>query len=230
LYSTEYFEGGRHTGYPAYLSEARMLERNFTRRLAWIESLRGSGRILDVGAAYGLFLKVARRRGWDATGVEIAPDCAREASRLSGAPVVIGDFLDASLDGRFDVVCMFDVIEHLRDPLAALRRAHDLLEPGGILAVETGDLASPWARLLGRRWYFLDPPQHLTYFTAAGLMRALRAGGFSGPVRVRRLGRWVSLSNIVFKLGRFLPAALQQLPGRVYLNFGDGMLVTATRS
>lgn len=229
LYSSGYFEGQAAHGYPTYRLDRPLLERNFHDRLDWIESLRAPGRLLEVGAAYGFFLEAARQRGWDVHGVEIAPDCAAEAARLSGAPVVAADFLEAPLQGRFDAVCMFDVIEHLHDPVAALRRVHDLLEKDGIAVIETGDRASPWARLLGRRWYFIDPPQHLVYFSAQSLERALRSAGFTGAIESRRLGRRVSFANAAFKLLGRGAARLPRLPGSAYLNFGDGLLLAARR-
>jgi hypothetical protein len=134
---------------------------------------------------------------------------------------------------------MFDVIEHVRDPLAWLVRARELLAPGGLLVIETGDAASAWARLLGRRWYFLDPPQHLWYFTGASLEALLARAGFRAPPRRWRSGRWVSLPNIAFKLVRLAPPALRsrvtdfartRLGGKVYLRFGDTLLVAAARS
>jgi SAM-dependent methyltransferase len=240
LYAPSYFAGENETGYPTYRRDAAVLERNFARRLAWLGSLRPPGRLLDVGAAYGFCLKVARERGWEAMGVEIAAECAAAAERLAGVPVVVGDFLRADLAGPFDVITMFDVLEHFRDPGACVRRAADLLAPGGLLAIETGDLGSPWARLLGRSWYFLDPPQHLAYFTATGLVRLLERQGFGGPIRRRRLGRWVSLANVAFKLSHHAPSMILRrlaerawrggLRGAVYLNFGDGMLVVAPRA
>jgi SAM-dependent methyltransferase len=239
LYSAEYFQGDRPTGYPTYLADAALLARNFTRRLAWIETHQRPGRLLEVGAAYGFFLKQARARGWDAMGVEIAADCAAAASSRAGVPVVAGDFLESSLPTGFDVVAMFDVIEHMRDPIACIERAHDLLTPGGLLVIETGDIASPWARLLGNRWYFLDPPQHLVYFTAAGLEHAIRRCRFTGDMHSVRIGRLVSLANIAFKLARQVPGARASnalatlarrgVPGSVYLNFGDGILIAARR-
>jgi SAM-dependent methyltransferase len=229
LYSTEYFEGGRDSGYPGYVADSSILDRNFHRRLDLIGSLRPPGRLLDVGAAYGLFLKAARARGWDCIGVELAADCAREAERLAGVPVVAGDFLAVDLAKGFDVVCMFDVIEHMRDPVACLRRAASLLDRHGLLVIETGDFASPWARLLGKRWYFLDPPQHLFYFTHESLLGALEAAGFGGPTVTWRPGRWVSLSNVLFKLARNRLAPGARIPGRIYLSFGDGMLVAARK-
>ncbi len=237
LYSEAYFSGGEETGYPSYLADLPLLERNFADRLAWVErSCRPPGRLLDVGAAYGVLVDVAARRGWDAMGVEIAADCAAEAERRTGRTVVAGDFLDLDLGGPFDVVTFFDVIEHMRDPAACVRRACELLSPEGWLILETGDRASPWARLLGASWYFLDPPQHLFYFSSDGLETLAREGGLTGPVRRRRLGRRVSFANAVFKaraVATRWPRALQSLgnlPLSLYVNFGDALTLAIRRS
>lgn len=231
LYTHAYFEGGAGHGYGDYLSDRQLLERNFRERLEWIESHCAPGRLLEVGPGLGVFLHTARARGWQATGVEIAEDCAATASELAGVPVVAGDFLDAdtALEGGFDLICMFDVLEHLRDPAAALRRAHALLRPGGLLVVETGDRASPWARLLGRFWHFIDPPQHLFYFSAAGLEALARRCGFQGEARVRRQGRRASFGNAAFKLLRQRSVLPRRLPGSLYLNVGDSMLLAVFR-
>jgi SAM-dependent methyltransferase len=240
IYSQAYFEGGEATGYPGYLADRELLLRNFAERLAFIEEARPPGRrLLDVGAAYGLLLKVARDAGWDASGVEIAPDCALEAARISGASVACGDFVRVPLPGPYDVIVMLDVIEHLRDPAAAVARAFELLAPGGLLVIETGDLRAPWARLLGRKWYFLDPPAHLFYLTHHGLTDLLRRAGFATNMRVRRAGRRVSAANICFKLAAAAPegplrrvlssASRRATRGSLYLNFGDVMLVAARK-
>jgi SAM-dependent methyltransferase len=230
LYGAEYFEGGRGCGYPGYLRDARLLDANFDRRLAWIEGLRGRGRLLEVGCAYGLFLRRARERGWDAAGVEIAEDCAREARRNAGVPVVAGDFLEADLAGPFDVVVGLDVIEHMPDPAACIERCAQLLVPDGLLVLETGNLASRWARWLGRRWHFVDPPQHLFYFTPSGLESLLRRHGFAGTIQWRSMGRQVSFANIAFKLAGRAAGPLLRMPGHVSLDLGDGMLVAAERA
>jgi len=239
LYTAEYFTGGVATGYPTYQQDAPMLARNFAERIRRIGRWRAPGRILDVGAAYGYFVKAAREAGWQASGIELAPEVAREAERLAGAPVIAGDFLRAPLDPGYDVITMFDVIEHVRDPLAWLTRARELLAPGGLLVIETGDVASRWARLLGRHWYFLDPPQHLFYFTGEGLAALLARAGFRTPPERWRSGRWVSLANIAFKLVRLAPPsrlrsavielARTRLPGGLYLRFGDTLLLAARR-
>jgi len=238
LYSTEYFSGGVATGYPTYQQDAPMLERNFAERVRRISRWHAPGRILDVGAAYGYFVKAAREAGWDASGVELAPEVAREAAQLAQAEIIAGDFLQVPLAPGFDVITMFDVIEHVRDPLAWLVHARELLAPGGLLVIETGDVASAWARWLGRYWYFLDPPQHLWYFTGAGLEALLARAGFRAPPQRWRSGRWVSLANIAFKLIRLAPPsrlrsaviefAQTRLGGSLYLRFGDTLLLAST--
>ncbi|MBN1654674.1 MAG: DUF3473 domain-containing protein [Deltaproteobacteria bacterium] len=239
VYSIGYFRGETNTGYPDYLADREIIEANFADRIKWISSIRPKGRLLEVGSAYGFFLKVAREQGWDARGVELVEECAREAARLSGATVQAGDFLEIDIPGRFEVVTMFDVIEHMRDPVACIERAYNLLSPEGVLVIETGDHAAPWARFLGNFWYFLDPPQHRYYFSQAGIEYLLRRTGFENDFLVRRMGRRVSSSNIGFKLSAALPRgrvqtaiadrSRKQIPGSLYLNFGDGLLIAATK-
>ncbi|MGE4609358.1 MAG: class I SAM-dependent methyltransferase [Myxococcota bacterium] len=239
LYSHEYFEGDQGAGYPSYLADAALLERNFERRVAWLSEFVEPGRVLDVGTAYGFFLKAAKAAGWDTMGVEIAPDCALDAARIADAPVLAADFVTADVPGRFDVITMLDVLEHVRDPVACIEKARSLLVPGGWLVVETGDIACGWARFLGNHWYFLDPPNHLHYFSLAGFEATLRRCGFDASLRVSRIGRRVSFRNVAFKLANGLPEgaaratalrlASRRITGSIYLNFRDSMIVAARR-
>ena len=226
LYGADYFEGGEDVGYPTYLRDAPLSERNFDRRLAWIEARQAKGRLLEVGCAYGLFLARARERGWDVRGIDIAEDCAREAEAKLGLPVTAGDFLEADLGGGYDVVVMLDVIEHMPDPVACVKRSAELLAPGGWLVMETGNIASAWARLLGRRWHFIDPPQHLVYFTRPSMAAMLKRQGFD-RIDVSSMGREVSLANIAFKLFGRAAGPLMRMPGFLYLNLFDQQLVGA---
>lgn len=240
IYSTGYFSGDTETGYPGYLADQKLIEKNFEDRIRWIDTLASKGRLLEIGSAYGFFLKVAREAGWQAEGVELIEACAQEAARLSGVTVHAGDFLDTPIAGSFDVVAMFDVIEHMRDPIVCIERAYTLLKPGGVFVIETGDRAWPWARFLGNFWYFLDPPQHRYYFSAKGINFLLRRAGFEREIRMRRIGRRVSMSNIAFKFSAAIPIqrlrtaiayrSKTQMPGSLYLNFGDGMLLAARKS
>jgi SAM-dependent methyltransferase len=205
-YDRGYFAGGFDGGgYASYLADRALVLANFERRVSWFAPYTAGRRLLDVGAAYGLLLAAARAHGFSGLGVEPVADCASVARRELDVEVVTGTIEDADLPvGGFDVATMLDVVEHLEDPPAAVRRIHSLLRPGGLLVVETGDLDGALSRVCGRRWYFYDPPQHVTFFRSASLVAMLARAGFSAPVAVSAIGRAVSLRNFAYQLGRAL--------------------------
>jgi len=97
-----------------------------------------SASLLEVGCGPGQFLALAQEVGFEVSGVELNAEHVRQArERTHGANVVCGNFMTVPFDRQFDVITMLDLIEHLPDPLAALRRSYDLLKPGGHLVVYT---------------------------------------------------------------------------------------------
>ena len=220
-----------------YADEEPVMRRNFDRRLALIERRVAPGALLDVGAALGFFVRAARARGWDARGIERSAYAAERAAS-SGVPVVHGDFLSAALvPASFTAVTLLDVLEHTADPRAYVRRARACLRPGGVLAIETADLAAPFARLAGRRYHFFTPPNHLTYFTRATLARLLAEEGFADP-GFFRVGKWVTLRRLVYHvytraprpaLGRLVRVVERSGFARlaVPVNLGDDVLALA---
>ena len=93
--------------------------------------VQAADRLLDVGAHVGVFVDVARRRGWDAWGLEPSRWAVQEG-RKQGVNLIQGTLHDAELDSEsFDVVTMWDVVEHLADPLDDIREAARILKPGG---------------------------------------------------------------------------------------------------
>lgn len=204
-YDASYFASSGRDGYAAYLGDRDLIRRNFARRVEWLRRIVPSGRLLDVGAAYGLFVAAAGDAGFDAMGLEPAADCAAVARREFSARVETGHIETFDFPAQsFDVVTMLDVIEHFEDPRLAVDRAARLLRPGGLLVVETGDRNSIFARVCGSRWYFYDPPQHLTFFGRDSLSRMVADAGFSDPVAFGALGRRVSVRNFSFQLARAL--------------------------
>ncbi len=208
-YDEAYFAGQGACGCGGYLDDRDAILANFARRARWIRRVATGRRVLDVGAAYGFFVAAARHEGFDALGLEPVPVCAELARAELGVELVTGRIEDAPLPAcAFDVVTLFDVIEHLADPALALRRIHALLAPGGTLVVETGDLGGLLARVCGSRWYYYDPPQHLTYFSVASLGFVLERCGFVAPHAVAHPGRVVSVRNFFHQLGRALGPGL----------------------
>ena len=164
---------------PVYVSQMTARERTFAIALARIERhAPRQGRLLDIGTAAGAFLRAARDRGWQAVGVEPNRWLAEWGRRNYGVLIEPGSAADLSkVEGPFDVITLWDVIEHTTEPLKVLGNVNRLLAPGGILVVNYPDIGSWIARVLGRRWPFLSSV-HLYYFTRPTMTQALERTGF----------------------------------------------------
>jgi 2-polyprenyl-3-methyl-5-hydroxy-6-metoxy-1,4-benzoquinol methylase len=223
-----------------YVDERTGRELTFEKHLRALERVTGPARgrtLLDVGAYIGVFVEVADQAGWDAYGVEPSVWAAREA-QARGLQVFEGtQYAPALGQRRFDVVTMWDVIEHVDDPRGELLRAYALLKPGGVIAVHTMDIESLMARLMGPRWPWLMG-MHINYFSQSTLQRMLQSAGFevlwSGVqgryLRVRYLATRVTawserLGQLVTPLVERLGVAEQPLP----INLGDLFTVYARR-
>ena len=119
-------------------------------------------------------------------------------------PVHVGVVEDAPLpEGAYDVVTMWDVIEHLPDPASTLRAVHSALRPGGVFAVTTMDVDALFPRVAGRFWpWYMQ--MHLVYFSRRTLGELLRRCGFE-VVEVTRHRRIVRVSYAVSRLGTLQP-------------------------
>jgi SAM-dependent methyltransferase len=136
-------------------------------------------RILDVGCAGGAFLVAAREMGFDPHGVEPSRWMSDFGRRTYNLDIKAG-ILEAGMfpDHSFDVITLWDVIEHLPDPHDTLTLIHRLLKPDGLLLVNYPDIASIAARILGKRWPFWLSV-HLLYYTPATMFKQLERAGFS---------------------------------------------------
>ncbi len=152
----------------------------FWKHLRAVERFCRGGRLLDVGCGTGLFLEEAQRSGrWELTGVEPTPSAAVYAARALGVPVHNGRFGDVDLpDAHFDVITLWNVLEHVEFPVADLRRAHRLLKPGGWLVFSVPHFESVGARLFGERWVGWDLPRHLYVFPVPVLAKIMAGLGF----------------------------------------------------
>jgi SAM-dependent methyltransferase len=183
----------------------------------------GGRRLLDVGSAEGLLAARLEEAGFRVTCLEADADRAR-AAREAGRSVVSAD-LDAGappVEGLFDVVVLGDVLEHLRDPAAALRRLLPRLAPGGLVLASVPNVAHLWVRLnllVGRFEYadrgILDRT-HLRFFTRRTFLRTLREAGLrverldATPVPLPRVVP-ASWQGLVFRAAHATSAALARL-------------------
>jgi SAM-dependent methyltransferase len=154
------------------------------------EAALGRGRLLDVGAGFGTFLRVAQDRGWQAAGVEISRFAAAQIRERHGIEVFLGDLAELpAADGSFDLITFWDALEHVERPRGSLERAWRLLRPGGMLLLTTdnfdcliADLAAACYRLSAGAWtypverIFID--RNVSYFSAATLTALVQQSGF----------------------------------------------------
>jgi SAM-dependent methyltransferase len=221
LYDGDYFHGEE---YLDYRSDEAFFKRYFRLRLDELRRRKSSGRLLEIGAAYGFFLDLARAY-FEVVGFEVNREAARHARDALGLDVRTDDFLSVapeSIGGAVDVTVMWDVIEHLAEPDRFLARVAELSRPGALLYVTTGDVGSLVARWRGPRWRMIHPPTHVHYFSRATLSRLLERLGFTvlevRAVPVARSIRQVLYSILVLRMGR--PQTYEALARRVPPTWG----------
>jgi SAM-dependent methyltransferase len=209
IYDAGYFAGSDHaSGYDDYASLEVSLRHNFVRRLRALGAPREGARLLDLGAAYGFAVDEARRLGWRAVGLEVSPTAARRAAEtIRAAVVAVGDAQHVPFaDDCFDVVTLWDVLEHLPEPHAAMTEVARVLRPGGRLVLTTGDVGSLAARVSGVRWHLYTLPEHVFFYSREGLRRLLAAHG----LRVERIRAEASRYPVGYLVERFRKTLLGQ--------------------
>lgn len=191
---------------PLYIEEREGRVLTFERHLKPLEELTGppNGRsLLDVGCYTGVFVEIAEQHGWQAWGLEPSRWAVEEAESR-GLHVIQGTLSSADLPtAHFDVVTLWDVIEHLTNPAEALRQTARLLRPGGLVVIHTINIESHFAEVLGDRWPWLME-MHVYYFSPRTLGAMLERCGFS-VLTARPQGRTLRLGYLSNRLGALIP-------------------------
>ena len=197
-----------------YLEERRGRVLTFGRNFRPLQTLMaGTDRpkLLDVGCYVGIFLEIVAQHGWEAWGIEPSRWAAEQARRR-GLQVATGTLASVELPVRsFDVVTLWDVIEHFADPKAEMRHINGLLKPGGLVCIHTIDIGSLLPRILGPHWPWLME-MHLYYFSRRTLAELLRLTGFQ-VIRQFPQGRYVLLDYLLTQLRAVSPGLSRVLRG-----------------
>jgi SAM-dependent methyltransferase len=191
----------------------------------WARLKPNGGSVLELGCGPGLMLAAFHRRGWRVLGIERNEEVAETARRALGVEIVATPVEALSADVRFDLIIMFQVLEHIADPVALLRECARRLAPGGHLIIDVPNFASWQARFAGPKWLHLDLPRHLSHFTPKTLSATLERAGlrlkemsFASPEHdpygwvestiSRMTGRVNTLTRFLMRLDPFGPAVL----------------------
>lgn len=182
VYEESYFEGDAKQagGYGQYAAQAGWRLEKATRQLRELQTVSGvaSGRALDLGSGYGYFRAALAAAGFAHEGIEISLHARKVAENLYGFSTMSGTLDDygSELEGRYQLITLWDVIEHVADPVALLVRIAACLAPGGVVAIKTPNLDCPEAEVFGPHYHSLKR-EHLVYFTPRSLEQAARLAG-----------------------------------------------------
>jgi SAM-dependent methyltransferase len=159
-------------------------------KLKFIEKfIRPPGKILDVGCGSGNFLHAARLRGWQPQGLEMNPDAVRSARESYSLNLICGRIEEFHIpNNEFDLITLWDVLEHLASPQATLERIHAALKSEGVLVLSVPNMASFDHALFGENWIGWDPPRHLMLFEHSNIIDLLESSGFQILTRRCLLG------------------------------------------
>ncbi len=165
-----YDKGGKLKEYPPDIAGITMVE-NFVEK---------RGKILELGAAYGHFLKQLNDIGWDTEGIEISEDAVSIARKMYGLEMFCGELKDFHTSSRYDVIFMNQTLEHVPDPAYVLDRCRDLLQASGVLIISVPNIKSVDIKFnKERRRLSYDLPRHLNHFSQAFLNKELQKRNFS---------------------------------------------------
>ncbi|OGY09559.1 MAG: hypothetical protein A2782_03375 [Candidatus Blackburnbacteria bacterium RIFCSPHIGHO2_01_FULL_43_15b] len=195
------------------------------------------GSILEVGSSMGLLLDIFRNAGWVVQGIEPSEKSSLYAKKI-GIPTIGETFEESKISGKYDVIILNHVLEHLTDPARVLKKAHRLLNNDGIIVVNVPNAGSLAARIYGDSWEYVLTKEHLWQFTPNSLNGVLSDSGFkmlewnavSGVWEYDNPAAeiWQSLTN--FKK-RFFRNVLTAIPAWFVtrLKMGTGLSVVAQK-
>jgi SAM-dependent methyltransferase len=244
VYNETYWKSDnpKERGYADYAKESALYLKTYKKRMKLVSKwLPQPGRILDVGCAAGYFLRVAQQHGHDVHGVELSEAISQAAIQSLGSDRVYNGFLDDAVEARgwephsFDLITIWDVIEHVPDPQSLLDSILKLIKPGGKLLLETQNVESRLANKLGKRWHHYKHDEHLYHFSPQTVERLLSDSGYKVlTCGSAYAGKYVSFGFLAERAGRLgtIPGLLAKplcllKPCNHYINPHDEIIVIA---
>lgn len=184
-----------------YSQEDEGRGRNFSTILRRLRLYAPPGSLLlDVGAASGIFLNLARNAGYRVTGIEPSAALVADAEKLYGLKLFCGTVEQFTASEKFRVITLLDVLEHMADPDSFLSALEPLLTPDALLVIVTPDIASWAARIMAGRWWHYRIA-HINFFNLDSLRWLLEKHGFEIILKKRFAWNF----SLYYLLTRLLP-------------------------
>lgn len=201
-YQEGYFKGDKkYRAYADYEDDKKIIQKNMQKYLEKIRNFKSSGNLLDIGCALGFFIEICQKNGFNSYGLDISKYAVNIANKIAPNRAILGSIAKNGFKNiLFDVITMFDLIEHLKDPRKDLAKIHTMLKDNGILVIQTGDSGSLWTKIVDKCWHFFAPPQHLFFFNKKNITEILKQSGFE-VIKIEKDGKWVSLRYLFYMMG-----------------------------
>ena len=205
-----------------FISQAKGRELTFKKSLRLIEKYSDKGKILDIGTAGGSFLKVARDNGWIVEGIEPNKWLCGWGLKNYGIKIRQGTLFDKKnkfKSEEFDVITLWDVLEHVTNPKETLQECNRITKKNGLLVVNYPDIGSFVAKSMGKRWVFLLSV-HLFYFDRKTIKKILNETGFE-VIKIKKHFQTLSLGYLVYRMqayNKFLYKIGNKIVNLLHLN------------
>jgi len=185
------------------------LSRRYNKQLKEINKIANKqGKLIDIGCSIGLFLNSATSFGFEPYGYDINKINLNKAKQFFAINTLLDNYLeDKKYKNLFDVATMWDVLEHLKDPVEYLSKLISIVKPGGLLVVQCPNMESYEFFKFGNKWNWLTPGDHLQFFTTTTLARVVAAAGFI-PIKVKIWLDPLSFSNAMLSVRNKDPTLL----------------------
>ena len=203
VYGDDYFFSGKQ-GYPNYLDGRDNLVLQGKKYAGLLARHMSPGSLLDVGCAAGFIMKGFSEMGWETQGVEPNNSMANFGRREFGMDIATGSLESFDLEKKYDVISLIQVIGHFYDIDAAFEKISRLLKGQGLVLIESWDMNSRYARLMGSHWHELSPPTVLNWFSDDTLAVFMRQHGFT-LVEKGRKGKRIKMRHALSLLDESLP-------------------------
>ena len=202
IYATQYFRN-EDNGYEDYELTAHLRIKTFQK---WYNELKPflkttAGSALDIGCAAGYFLDVLKEHGWEAEGIELEKEMfsnlKKKRYRVYNTPL---EHFDEKK--KYNLITLFDVIEHLPQIHSNLEKLTNILDTDGTLALVTPDFSCRQRKIFGKRWFQFKPKEHIQYFTKETLQSAVKSHGFR-IIYTSSSGQYADTSFLYNRLKRY---------------------------
>lgn len=171
---------GRQMVQKEYWEKLPQLKKRAKKMVAELQKFKKTGKLLDIGCGFGLFLKMAKEAGFKVYGVEMEKEAVKTAQEKFGLKNIYQkNVKEIGFPERyFDVITLFDILEHLENPEVILKELKKLLKPNGVLVIQSPNIESFMFKLTKEKWNWLLFPNHLYHFTPKSLTLLLKHSGF----------------------------------------------------